>query len=334
MRDGSLISPVDRQLIALLVDGRFHSGTELAGALGVSRSAVWKHLQGLSELGIEILAVSGKGYRLATPMDLLDSERIFAYLHHRASGLLTGLEVHGLIASTNTYLHELAEQGVPGGLVCLAERQTAGKGRRGRQWVSPFGRNIYLSILWRFQGGPAAIAGLSLALGVATIQALRQLGAHDVGLKWPNDIYWRQRKLGGILIEVSGESDGPCHAVAGLGLNVDMSAKQGEAIDQDWADLVAVLGGSARPDRNRVSGVLLNHWLPVLAEFEQRTLVDYIEDWREVDCMVGKTVDISIGNLEHRGTVAGIDDQGFLLLTDANGELRRFASGEVSFSKS
>lgn len=329
-----MISPIDKQLIALLADGRFHSGTELAEVLGVSRSAVWKHLQGLHELGIELMAVSGRGYRLASPIELLDRQRIFAHIEPPVRALLTELELHAQIASTNTYLHELAERGAPRGLVCLAERQTAGKGRRGRQWISPFGRNIYFSALWRFQGGPAAIAGLSLALGVATINALRRLGARDVGLKWPNDIYWRQRKLGGILIEVSGESGGPCHAVTGLGLNVDMPAKQGEAIDQAWADLAAVFGGSARPERNRVSGVLLNHWLPVLAEFEQRTLADYIDDWREADCMVGKTVDISVGSRAHRGTVAGIDDQGLLLLTDVDGELRRFASGEVSFSKS
>lgn len=326
-----MISPKLKQLLHVLADGQFHSGTELAGLLGVSRSAVWKHLSALSEFGVELLAVSGKGYRLHRPLQLLDAQLIDQYLESWVRPLLAELEIHDQIHSTNTYLLEKARQGADIGSVCLAERQTAGKGRRGRHWVSPFGHNIYLSILWRFQGGPAAITGLSLAMGVAVIRALRGVGISDVGLKWPNDIYWRQRKLAGILIEVSGETSGPCHAVMGLGLNVYLPAHEGEGIEQDWVDLHGILAESIHGKRNGLVGELLNQLLPVLAEYETRSLGHYLEEWRGYDCMQGKQVDIFMHQQTFSGVVAGIDDQGLLLLELADGQIRAFASGEVSF---
>lgn len=329
-----LISRKLKQLLSELADGRFHSGTELSQLLGVSRSAVWKHLNALSELGIELLAVSGKGYRLQQPLQLLHEQQIRDCLDSRTRRLLERLEIHDQIHSTNTYLLEQARLGGESGVVCLAEQQTAGKGRRGRSWVSPFGHNVYLSVLWRFQGGPAAIAGLSLALGVAVVRALRNLGVAEVGLKWPNDIYWRQRKLAGILIEVSGESGGPCHAVVGLGLNIHVPERHGQAIDQDWVDLHTILAGVMRDQRNQIVAALLNELLPVIAEFETQTLSHFIEEWRGYDCMRGKPVSIFMAEQAFHGIVAGIDEQGLLLLQQEDGDVRAFASGEVSFRSS
>ncbi|WKJ89006.1 bifunctional biotin--[acetyl-CoA-carboxylase] ligase/biotin operon repressor BirA [Methylomonas montana] len=329
-----LISPKLKQLLSLLADGRFHSGTELAQTLGISRSAVWKQQQVLAELGIELSAVSGKGYRLPRPLQLLEKQKIDQHLEAQTRQLFKQLEIHDQIHSTNTHLLEQAQRGGESGLVCLAEQQTAGKGRRGRQWVSPFGHNVYLSILWRFQGGPAAIAGLSLAMGVAVVRALRGLGIAEVGLKWPNDIYWRQRKLAGILIEVSGESSGPCHAVMGLGLNIYMPEHQAQGIEQDWVDLHGILANAMHCQRNQIVAALLNQLLPVIAEFESRTLSGYIEEWRGYDCMQGKQVSIFMAEQAYHGTVLGIDEQGLLLLAQADGQVRAFASGEVSFRPS
>lgn len=326
-----LISETLKQLLQLLADGKFHSGTELARALAISRSAIWKQLHALSELGVELTAVSGKGYKLSQPLQLLDQGLIGRYLDPQALRLIRRLEIHDAIHSTNSYLQELARDGGEAGLVCVAEYQTAGKGRRGRNWVSPFGHNIYLSILWRYQDGPAAIAGLSLVLGVAVVRALRQLGVTDVGLKWPNDIYRQQRKLAGILVEVSGESSGPCHAVIGLGVNFYLPARQAENIDQPWTDLGSVLGDTAYTRRNELVGLLLNHLLPVIADFEAESMRDYADEWRSYDCMLGREVNIFVGREGHGGTVAGIDDNGLLLLKDGDGRLRTFASGEVSF---
>lgn len=319
------------QLLNVLADGRFHSGTELARVLNAGRSAVWKHLHALDGLGIELVGVSGKGYRLQWPLQLLDRQQIDAQLDARAKALISELEIYSAIASTNGYLMELARNTQSTGRVCLAEYQTAGKGRRGRRWISPFGHNIYLSILWRYQNGPGAIAGLSLALGVAVARALSRAGVQGAGLKWPNDIYWRERKLAGILIEVSGESSGPCHAVIGLGLNVYLPEQQAEAIEQAWVDLRQILGDEAMRQRNRLVALLLNEMLPVLADFEALTLQAYIDEWRSLDCMRGKAADIYIGEQVFTGVVQGIDAQGLLLLEDNQGSTRAFASGEVSF---
>lgn len=319
------------RLLNLLADGRFHSGTELARLLAVSGSAVWKHLQALDELGIELRAVSGKGYKLQWPLQLLNQQDITGQLEPRAKACLSQLEIYPALASTNGHLMALAQHGQATGRVCLAEYQSAGKGRRGRSWVSPFGHNIYLSVLWRYQNGPGALAGLSLALGVAVARALSQAGVTEVGLKWPNDIYWRGHKLAGILIEVSGESSGPCHAVIGLGLNLYLPKSQAEPIEQAWVDLRQIMGEAVLRQRNRLVALLLNQMLPVIADFERQTLQNFIDDWRNLDCMQGKEVNVFVGEQVFAGVVRGIDPQGLLLLEDDAGKLRAFASGEVSF---
>lgn len=326
-----LISETPRRLLRLLADGQFHSGTELADKLAISRSAVWKQLQTLAELNIELVAVSGKGYKLNRPIQLLDRERISSYLEPRALQLLSRIDIHDVIDSTNNHLLEAARNGDSSGLICVSEYQSGGKGRRGRGWVSPFGHNIYLSALWRYQCGPGSIAGLSLAIGVAVVKALIRLGVDDIGLKWPNDIYWRRRKLAGILIEVSGESGGPCHAVIGVGLNLYLPDRQAEAIEQAWADLRQIIGDSVFEQRNKLVALLLNELLPVIAEFDKQSLSEVAREWRHFDCMQGEAAAIYIGNQIYRGIVQGIDDQGMLLLDDSDGKRRSFASGEVSF---
>jgi len=313
----------------LLADGQFHSGTELATALQISRSSVWKSLQALIELGLEVIAISGKGYKLPRPLQLLDKALIEAQLSPASEALLDDLEIHPLIISTNSHLLDAAARNAGSGRVCLAEYQSGGKGRRGKQWISPFGANVYLSVLWRYQNGPAAIAGLSLAIGVAVVRVLRQLGIDEVGLKWPNDIYWRGRKLGGILIEVSGESGGPCHAVVGLGLNLYLPAQPAQAIDQAWVDLHQIAVASM-PERNRLTALLLDQLLPMLAAFEHCGLSAYLQEWRAYDCLQGKPVVLSFGEQRLQGVARGIDEQGLLLLELDDGQRRSFASGEIS----
>ncbi|MGZ5050874.1 MAG: bifunctional biotin--[acetyl-CoA-carboxylase] ligase/biotin operon repressor BirA [Methylobacter sp.] len=327
------ISDKQKKILELLADGAFHSGTELAEATGVSRSAVCKHVNGLDELGLAYSAVSGRGYRLERSLELLSADQINAELEPRAKALIASLEIHDQIDSTNRYLVERSQQNAPAGSVCLAEHQTAGKGRRGRQWVSPYGSNIYLSILWRFQQGPAAISGLSLAIGVAVIRALKQLQVDDVGLKWPNDIYSQGKKLGGILVEVSGETDGPCSAVIGLGLNLFLPEDQAQSITQAWTDLSKVTGQDRLP-RNRLAGMLLNQLLPVLADYESVGLKAYLDEWRGYDCLSGKNAVLFIGQQQFDGIVRGIDDNGMLLIERLDGNVQTFASGEVSFSGS
>jgi BirA family biotin operon repressor/biotin-[acetyl-CoA-carboxylase] ligase len=327
------ISDKQKKILSLLADGEFHSGTELADTLGISRSAIWKHLNGLAELGLQHSAVSGKGYRLDNALELLDASKIKEAVSDQAGALISSFEIFDQIDSTNRYLVERSQHNGLSGSVCFAEHQTAGKGRRGRQWVSPYGSNIYLSILWRFQQGPAAISGLSLAIGVAVIRALKQHQIHDIGLKWPNDIYSQGKKLGGILVEVSGETDGPCSAVIGLGLNLFLPENQAEGITQDWTDLSKITGQS-RLFRNQLAGTLLNHLLPVIAEYENTGVQAYLDEWRSYDCLSGKSATLFIGQQQFDGIVQGIDDSGMLLIERPDGTVQTFASGEVSFNSS
>jgi len=329
-----LISDKQKQILTLLADGEFHSGTELAEVLGVSRSAICKQLRGLSELGLQHSAVSGKGYRLDNPLELLVHAKIIEFLSEQNKSLISMLEIHDTIKSTNSYLVEQSQNNAPSGYICFAEHQTAGKGRRGRQWVSPYGSNIYVSLLWRFQqGGIAGTAGLSLAMGVAVIRALKQHNIHDVGLKWPNDIYSQGKKLGGILIEVSGEADGPCAAVIGLGLNLFLPEIQAQSITQAWTDLTKITGENPL-FRNELAGIVLDHMLSITNEFETAGIKTYLDEWRSYDCLKGQLATLFIGQQQVEGIVEGIDDNGLLLIKRPDGSIQAFASGEVSFNAS
>jgi BirA family transcriptional regulator, biotin operon repressor / biotin---[acetyl-CoA-carboxylase] ligase len=324
-----------KHAIKLLADGHFHSGSELAEALGISRSAISKQLQTLAAYGLELTAISGKGYRLARPLQLLSRQQIDQHLQPAVANLLVNIEIHDLIASTNSHLIQQAQQTEVSAIACFAEFQSAGKGRRGRDWISPYGSNIYLSVLWRYQAGPGALVGLSLAVGVAVVKALQNIGIADVGLKWPNDIYWQNKKLAGILIEVSGETGGPCYAVIGLGLNGYISGLAGAVIDQAWTDLDSILGRPSHDLRNQLAAELLNEMIPVLAGFDQQGLTEYLQEWRQMDCMQGQKVDVQFGQQVIRGTVVGIDDQGMLLVREEGSQrLKTFGSGEVSLRKS
>lgn len=316
-----------KTLLNLLSDGGFHSGTQLAQGLGLSRTAVWGMIHDLHSLGLEVDAVSGKGYRLRQPLDLLDEAAILAALSEPARTRLAGLEIHDQLDSTNTYLMRQAASGHASGRACLAEFQSAGRGRIGRNWLSPFAGNICLSLLWRFEDH-ASIAGLSLAVGVALVRALRRLGVEGMGLKWPNDLLWRERKLGGILLEVSGEAHGRCAVVIGIGLNVRMSAATAQAIDQAWVDLAQICAGSP-PPRNRLAAALLEELLWVLVDYPEQGLPAYIEEWRQWHGFAGRRVVLQWGDRTVSGTVAGVSEAGLLVLDCDEGGRREFASGDM-----
>ena len=326
------ISDQQKKILTILDDGEFHSGSVLADTLGVSRSAVWKQLHSLAELGLGPIAVSGKGYRLERPIEFLSSEKIISVLIDNVRSSVSDLQIHDRLDSTNTYLINLAKSAARSGTVCLAEFQSAGKGRRGRFWVSPFGSNIYLSLLWRFHNGPSAISGLSLVVGVSVIRALASLDVPGIGLKWPNDIYWQGHKLGGILIEVTGEAHGPCTAVIGIGFNVYMPDREAIMIDQAWIDLTQIVKGMFI-SRNRLVGTLLNELLPMLADFEVNGLAPFIDEWRSYDCLKGLPVIIYHGDSAITGSAGGVDNNGLFRLMTSDGKACCFASGEVSFSK-
>lgn len=313
------------ELLQLLGDGKNHSGQELAGLLNVSRTAIWKQLAKLEALGLELLSQSGKGYCLVGGLELLDEEIINNLLNETAAHAISDLTLLKLVDSTNSYL--MRQEQAVGISVCFAEFQTAGRGRRGRQWVSPLASNIYLSLRLSISSGLGAVEGLSLAVGVAVARALDELGVVDVQLKWPNDVLWSGKKLGGILIEVVGDPSGVCHLVVGLGLNLRTEKSMVDAIEQPWVALDAILPVS--PSRNRVAACLLNHIVPLLSDYESKGFVGYKPAWEALNAHANQQVDLFMGSIQTTGLVRGVNTAGALLLETEKG-LEVFHGGEVS----
>ncbi|UTA54258.1 bifunctional biotin--[acetyl-CoA-carboxylase] ligase/biotin operon repressor BirA [Lysobacter soli] len=320
----------DRHLLQRLIAGPV-SGDTLAREAGQTRAAVWKRIEALREAGLPIEARAGRGYVLSTPTDLLDAEAIRAALPPAVQGSLASLETAWSIDSTNT---ELLRRPSPerGAQVLLAERQTGGRGRRGRQWASPLAAHLYLSVSRQFGGGLARLGGLSLVAGVAAAEALRSEG-FAVQLKWPNDLVVSAadgtlRKLGGILVEGGGEHAGPVRAVIGMGINVRMPAAVAAGIDQPWCDLAGL--SDASPDRNRVAAAVLAGLLPALDDFDADGLAPFRERYAALDALAERPVTLHTTTGELRGAALGLAEDGALRVRLDDGEERSFHSGEVS----
>ncbi|WP_136066484.1 biotin--[acetyl-CoA-carboxylase] ligase [Modicisalibacter radicis] len=316
-------------LIRLLGDGNYHSGEQLGLRLGVSRTAIWKQLKKLEALDIPLEAVKGRGYRLARPLELLDGQAIIADLPRDSRRHLVRLFIEEALPSTNQFLRERFLQGAGHAEVCLAESQSAGRGRRGRAWASPWGRGLLLSIGWRFEGGATALEGLSLAVGVVLARVLERHGL-DVALKWPNDVLLDQDgalyKLAGILLEVSGDAQGPCEVVVGIGLNVFLPDAVRERLDQPVA---AVADQASGITRNALAAELLDGLLRMLVDFEQEGFAAWQEAWNQRHAHAGRTVDVIHGQARYAAVAEGVDAAGNLCVL-REGHRERLAGGEIS----
>jgi BirA family biotin operon repressor/biotin-[acetyl-CoA-carboxylase] ligase len=313
-------------ILRLLSDGQFHSGEAIARKFGVTRATVWNALQYAEALGVKLFSVRGRGYCLPEPVRFLEAERVLEALgEHRA---LYALEIHDQLNSTNTHLMQKAAQGAPHRSCAVAELQTQGRGRRGRVWQAGLGNSLTFSVLWRFDCGAGALSGLSLAVGVALMRALRELGVTDARLKWPNDVLHDNRKLAGILIELQGDMDGPSAAVIGIGLNLHLPAMLLRSIDQPAADLHS--SAAAPVDASQGLGTILRHLEEVLSEFE-RTGFDVLRDeWMGAHAFEGQPIRLLMPDGRSIiGVVSGLAPDGALLLQTQDG-LQRFAAGEVS----
>lgn len=319
----------ERKLLQLLADGCFHSGQDLAVKLGVSRSAVWKRLQHLQEsLGIDLYAVSGKGYKLAKPIQLLELDSLQQSLREVIkSNYLPAIDIYLSTESTNQEALELARPAPQVPRLVLAERQTAGRGRRGRQWLSPFGGNLYLSLYWWFDVMPPAIGGLSLVAAMILARHLEAIGVPRCELKWPNDVRYQGRKLAGILLEMQGEAGGGCGIVIGMGVNLNMQGVAAEAIDQPWTDVTSITGEGI--DRNQFTAQLVTMLVETLRQYSEESLAACLDEWQSRDVLTGQMVNLDLPNETVQGLAQGIDAQGAFLL-EQNGQIRRFYSGEVS----
>ena len=321
------MSDVALYILKQLSVEQFYSGNQLARELGLTRTTVWKAIQMLQLYGIDIYSLPGKGYKLATDVELLDQNRIFDGL--KSADLISGVKVLPSIDSTNRYLQRLAQDDEPGGSVVFAEFQSAGRGRRGRNWASPFAKNLYFSLLWRYSDTQCGVGGVSLAIGIAVVNALEAMGVSGVGLKWPNDLLYHGRKVAGILLEMSGDPNGDGYVVIGVGINVDMTGVSGtEQITQPWVDL-ATLNGGCTLSRNALAISLLQSINSMLFQYQASGLSRLIQRWNALDVMFGREVVLHGVNESRCGIAQGIDDSGALLLRN-NGKVFRIHSGEVS----
>ena len=311
-------------LLNLLADGKLHSGEALAERLGISRTAVWKQVGRALESGYPIETVRGKGYRLKGGLDLLSETRIRDALPtglERRMQLLVLDETDSTNAEVSRSVHRWSDDRIP---VCVADMQKAGRGRRGRRWHSPRGENLYLSLGLSFEGGFAILDGLSLVFGVAVADALEELGVQNVGLKWPNDIFIDDAKLGGILIELRGElEEGSVQVIAGIGMNVHMT--EAEDVDQRWTSL-ARLGG--RWERNLLVAAILRRVLASVEKFQAVGFSVFRAAWQERDIFSGRPLLANHG--EVHGIGRGIDASGHYLLERPDGTLYPVRAGEVS----
>ena len=321
---------IELQILKSLSDGCFHSGESLAGQLGISRTTVWKEIQKVhNEYSLEIQSVKGRGYRLSHPIELLEAEHIRARLSPAVKDRLAELDILPLVDSTNRYLMAAASQGAASGRVVLAEQQTAGRGRLGRTWVSPFGGNIYCSLLWRFDMATHVLSGLGIAVAVALATAL---SAHvaDIQIKWPNDIFWQGKKLAGILLEMQGEANGPAAIVIGIGVNVDMPKSAHQQIDQAWSD---VQKASGKPvSRNGLAASIIEQLVLAINRFEREGLAGFIARWSQWDMLKNQPVQLVTANQTIPGIARGIDDSGALRL-ESGGGLKSYMAGEASLKK-
>lgn len=319
-------------LLALLADGALHSGADLAAQLGVSRAAVWKLVGELRGRGIEVASEARRGYRLPAPVELLDADRIALAAARQGTIRSGAIEVLFEVDSTNTRLQEAPAPRPGEARVLFAEIQHAGRGRRGRSWLAPFGSGLTFSVAWTFADTPPGLPALGLALGVAVAEALRGLGAQGVGLKWPNDIVWLRRKLGGLLLQLRSETGGPATVVAGLGINlalpIDARAALAGAGAFPVTDLNEAMGGQP-PGRNELAGVLAAALLASLDEFATAGFAPFASRWSALDALAGEPVRLVQAETTVDGVARGADAEGALLVEVA-GRVQRFHSGDVS----
>jgi BirA family transcriptional regulator, biotin operon repressor / biotin---[acetyl-CoA-carboxylase] ligase len=327
----SIASRLDHPLLlVLLADGQLHSGEWLGKELNVSRAAVWKGMERLRALGVEVQALPRRGYRLSNPVELLDARRIGAELGPQRLGQLRKLELLFEVDSTNTRLLGNAPPPCGSADVCLSELQHAGRGRRGRRWIAPFGGGVALSVAWTFSDGARTLPALSLGVGVAVWRALVRAGAQGVTLKWPNDIWFQDRKIGGVLIELRAEASGPAHVVIGVGLNVALSAAARREIEAGGVRVAAVADACAvAPSRNLVAGALLDELLSMLGQFEREGFAAFRDAWMALDALSGRPAQVLLADTAISGTARGVDQEGALLL-DTGDRVQRFVSGEAS----
>ena len=320
---------IQRALIEALATGAVVSGNDLSYQLGISRAAIWKRIMSLRALGLEVSGNAGGGYQLPFPYNTLDADVIASKLSAQARELIADVDVAWQVDSTNSALMRRAPVDHRFGSALLVEIQTAGRGRRGRVWQSAIGGSLVLSLRWNFDRGMSALAGLSLVAGLSVVAVLRDFGIDGVGLKWPNDLVADRRKLAGILVEIGGEAQGPCHAVIGIGINMRIDPATAAGIDQPWIDLHSIAPGGLVPNRNWLAAALLSQLAQSLIQFNIEGFASFTDEQARYDALLGKRVCVDANSGLRCGIAIGVDPRGALRVRGDDGEFL-VETGEVS----
>lgn len=312
------------QVVNILSDGHYHDGDSIGEQLQITRSAVWKIIKKLENYHVKIDSIKGKGYALAEPLVLLELDKIKTHIAQ------ADLYLFEVIDSTNQYLKSFKNIKAP--KICIAEKQTQGKGRFNREWHSPFGKNLYFSCVYPFQKDVSALAGLSLLTSLAIVKTLKQFGINDkLSVKWSNDVMYDNKKLSGNLIELQAETHAACQAIIGIGINVNMLGDADDFISQPWISMQGIL--QKYIDRNDLCSLLISNLLEFLQQFDANGFSPFVEQWNQLDCLVNKVITLKNVNQHFVGRMLGVNEQGYLLLELSNGEVRTFSSGETTILK-
>jgi len=311
-----------RQIISILNDCQFHDGNTIGEQLGISRTAVWKAIKKLEDYGVNIIALKNKGYCLEEPLFLLNDKTIKKRLQHKP----ITLDVFESIDSTNQYLKTHKSDSTI--QVCIAEAQTQGRGRLNRSWLSPFGKNIYLSLTYKFKKDISALKGLSIITSLAIQETLAELPLPiKPMIKWPNDIYYQDEKISGSLIEIQAESNGYSCAIIGVGINVNMQTANQNDLNQPWTSLQLILGKPI--DRNILCANLINNLIDTLIQFENKGDQHFINAWRQCDYLKDHTISFMAFDKKIKGIARGVDHNGHLLIEDKHGKITSYSSGDA-----
>jgi BirA family biotin operon repressor/biotin-[acetyl-CoA-carboxylase] ligase len=318
-------------LLRALADGETHSGEDLARAFGVTLAAVWKHVAKLDRWGLAVTEMPGLLYRLERPLDLLDADAVRSRVRAATAARLGRIEVFTELGSTNGRLLERGPPPLGKFDVCIAEYQSEGRGRRGRRWNAPLGGGLCLSAGWQYAATPPELGALGLAIGVVARRAIERAAGLQIALKWPNDLVWDDRKLGGILVELAHRARGGCGIVAGIGVNVALPPDR-LAVLSDWprgaVDLASATAGAA-PARTALAAELIDGIAELFASYELHGFAPYRAEWAAADCLRGRRVSIEM-EPPIVGTALGVGADGALLVETLPGVRQRVLAGDVS----
>ena len=322
-------NPAPRETILSLFsqtpDG-FVSGERISEELGVSRTAVWKHIRNLRQAGYQIEAIPSRGYQLIQSPDVLLPEAIQAGLECK----LVGSRVCCLEAtdSTNLQACRMGDEGAVDGLVVIADRQSSGKGRLGRQWESPGGVNLYASILLRPPILPFEAPKLTFLSAVAVCRAINLCTGLQATVKWPNDVLLNGAKVAGLLNEMSSETDQVHYVVLGIGVNLNMSAEQFPEDLRYPATSLAMIAGQpvSRLDFTRA---LLQETDALYQTYLEQGSVPILSAWSELCDLTGKSVQVDCNEVKIEGVMTGLAEDGALLVRTATGKIESVYAGDV-----